>query len=140
MDHAGDLHLITARQAIARRARGERVAFVDARTAESLARSGCRVPGALRVEPGDAADAEALQPGAVLVVYGDDGRVGRAEAIATALRARGHDARALAGGFAAWSELRCPTELAVGRSRPAGDRPRKAPAARPALRLVFARP
>lgn len=141
MDTTGDLHLITPGEAIARRARGERLAFVDVRSAASVARSGCRVPGARWLEPGEAArDAAALPRDAVLVLYGEGARTARPQALADALRGRGLDARVLAGGFAAWSELRCPTELVGAHAPPGGARPRTSPGGRPALRLVFARP
>jgi rhodanese-related sulfurtransferase len=135
----GDPHFITPREATARLARRERLAFVDVRTAEHVARSGCRIPGARWVEPATAAsDVRGLPRDAVVVVYAEHGLSERPEALTTALRGLGLDARALAGGFAGWSELRCPTELVSGRSPAAAERPRGP--GRPALRLVYARP
>ncbi len=132
---------ITPRQAIDRLARGERLAFIDARPEEQVERTGCRIPGAVRLGPGAiqrSPTAPALPPGEVLVVYGQHAGSYEPAAVAEQLDAHGfRHVHVLAGGVAGWSELRCPTELARTRSRARPERPRHP---RPALRLVAATP
>lgn len=125
---------ITPREAFARQVRGERVAFVDARSDDHVTRSGCRIPGALRLAPGAPRRLAGLSRDAVVVVYGEHGRSFEPAAVAEQLDAHGFgEVHVLAGGFTGWSELRFPTEPTS--SRPDGVvRPR--PQGRPARRVV----
>lgn len=127
---------ITPREAMARLARGERLAFVDARRDDRRARTSCRLPGAVRFGPGSGErEAVALPADAVLVVYGDHGHSSEPDEVAGALLARGFaHVRVLAGGFLGWTDLRCPIELAAG--RPRGFTGRKAAAPRSARASV----
>lgn len=98
---------IAPRQVVARMARGERVAFVDAREEQSWAEAGERVTGAVRVRlPSVVRDATNVPRGCPVVVYGADEHEADVPRVADALRALGfREVRILAGGFAAWRAL-----------------------------------
>ncbi|HEY6098879.1 MAG TPA: rhodanese-like domain-containing protein [Anaeromyxobacter sp.] len=107
---------ITPRQVVARMAKGERVTFVDARADEVRKAAGLRLTGAvpvrLRTIVGDAAQ---VPPQCLVVVYGDGEGDLDVPRVADGLRALGFgDVRVLAGGFAAWLELRYPVQDADG--------------------------
>lgn len=99
---------ITPRQVVARAAKGERVAFVDARGDEAFARAGLRLAGAVRVRPASLLrDATRVPRGCPVVVYGRDGGDVEPARVAEGLRAQGfREVRVLAGGLSAWVELR----------------------------------
>ncbi len=103
---------ITPRQVVARTTKGERVAFVDARPDEALARAGLQLSGAVRVRPGSLLrDATRVPHGCPVVVYGHDERDIDVARVAEGLRSHGfREVRVLAGGFAAWVELRYAVE------------------------------
>jgi rhodanese-related sulfurtransferase len=100
---------ITPRQVLTRMTKGERIAFVDARTDEAWRTSGLRLTGAVRVRVGSMTrDATQVPASCLVVVYGsgnDDVDVPR---VADGLRALGFgEVRVLAGGFAGWVDQRC---------------------------------
>jgi len=99
---------ITPRQVVARTAKGERVAFVDARGDEAWTRAGLKLTGAVRVRmPSIVRDAAQVPAGCAVVVYGRDERDLDVARVADGLRALGfREVRILAGGFSAWVELR----------------------------------
>jgi rhodanese-related sulfurtransferase len=93
-------------------ARGEHVAFVDARGEQSWAAAGERVAGAVRVRlPSIVRDAASVPRGCPVVVYGADERELDVPRVANELRALGFgEVRILTGGFAAWQALHCPVQ------------------------------
>lgn len=100
---------ITPRQVLSRMTKGERIAFVDARTDDAWRTSGLRLTGATHVRLSSLTrDATRISPSCLVVVYGsgnDDADVPR---VAEGLRALGFgEVRVLAGGFSAWIEQRC---------------------------------
>jgi rhodanese-related sulfurtransferase len=103
---------ITPRQVVARMAKGERVSFVDARPRVDRRAAGLRLTGAVAVQlPTIARDATRLPDAAAIVVYGNDERDLDVPRVADGLRALGfREVRVLAGGFAAWLELRYPVQ------------------------------
>lgn len=103
---------IAPRQVVARMARGEPVAFVDAREDQSWAAAGQRVAGAVRVRLRSIVrDATRVPQGCPVVVYGADERELDVPRVADALRALGFGhVKILAGGFAAWQALRGPVQ------------------------------
>lgn len=105
---------ITPRQVVARMAKGERVAFVDARRDEARRAAGVRLTGAVPVHlPTLVRDATQVPQHCLLVVYGDDERDVDVPLVAEGLRALGFgEVRLLAGGFAGWLELRYPVQAA----------------------------
>jgi rhodanese-related sulfurtransferase len=107
---------ITPRQAVAKMAKGERVAFVDARGAEARKSAGLRLNGAVPVQLASIVrDAARIPPKSVVVVYGGGEDEVDVPRVADGLRALGFgDVRVLAGGFAAWLELRYPVQDADG--------------------------
>jgi Rhodanese-like domain len=108
---------ITPRQVVARMAKGERVTFVDARAEHTRRSAGVRLTGAVPVGLGSIVrDATRVPPECAVVVYGQgDGDDFDVPRVADGLRALGFsDVRVLAGGFAAWLELRYPVQDADG--------------------------
>ena len=107
---------ITPRQVVARMAKGERVAFVDARGDDARKAAGLRLAGAVAVRlPTIVRDATQVPEQCALVVYGNDERDLDVPRVANGLRALGfREVRVLAGGFTAWSELRYPVQDAGG--------------------------
>ncbi len=103
---------LTPRQVVTRMAKGERVAFVDARRDEARKAAGVRLTGAVPVHlPTIVRDATQIPQHCLLVVYGDDERDLDVPRVADGLRALGFpEVRLLAGGFAAWLELRYPVQ------------------------------
>ncbi len=99
---------ITPRQVVARTAKGERVAFVDARGDDAFAQAGLQLTDAIRVRPQSLVrDATGVPRGCAVVVYGHDERDVFPAHVAEALRAQGfREVRLLAGGFSAWVQLR----------------------------------
>lgn len=99
---------ITPRQIAARMTKGECVAFVDAREDGAFAQAGLQLAGAIRVRPESIVrDATAIPQGCAVVVYGRDERDVDVARVAEGLRGQGfREVRVLAGGFAAWIELR----------------------------------
>jgi rhodanese-related sulfurtransferase len=107
---------ITPRQVVSKMAKGERVTFVDARTQEARKAAGLRLTGAVAVGlPSIVRDAARVPPQCLVVVYGDGEGDFDVPRVADGLRALGFgDVRVLAGGFAAWLELRYPVQDADG--------------------------
>ncbi len=107
---------ITPRQVVAKMAKGERVSFVDARGARAGEGAGLRLKGAIPVRLASIVrDAARLPPKTILVVYGAAADAVDVPRIAEELRALGFgDVRVLAGGMAAWLELRYPVQDADG--------------------------
>lgn len=105
---------ITPRQVAARMARGESVAFVDARSDEAWQQARWKVAGAVHASsPSLVRDASQVSRAEVVVVYGDDGREAEVPVVAEGLRALGfRQVRVLSGGFRAWAELHLATEAA----------------------------
>ena len=105
---------ITPRQVAARMARGESIAFVDARGDEAWKQARWKVAGAVHASPPSLVrDASQVTRAQVVVVYGDDEREPDVPVVAEGLRALGfRQVRLLAGGFRAWAELRYATEAA----------------------------
>jgi rhodanese-related sulfurtransferase len=103
---------ITPRQVASKMAKGERVTFVDARKEEARRAAGLRLTGAVPVRPPSIVrDAARVPPQCVVVVYGDGEGDLDVPLVADGLRALGFgDVRVLAGGFAAWLELRYPVQ------------------------------
>lgn len=99
---------ITPRQVAARIAKGECVAFVDARADDAFSQAGLQLGGAVRVRPDSLVrDAARIPRGCAVVVYGRDERDVDVARVAEGLRAQGfREVRVLAGGFCAWVELR----------------------------------
>jgi len=69
-----------------------------------------QIPGSLRYDGEALADASSppFPPDATIVLYCGSGN--SCSRVAGVLRARGYDARALEGGYAAWKEAGLPTE------------------------------
>ena len=103
---------LTPRQIAARMAKGDHVTFVDARPEDARRASGVRLTGAVAVHLASIVrDATQVPRASTVVVYGRDERDHDVPRVADALRAAGHaDVRVLAGGFAAWLELRYPVQ------------------------------
>jgi len=103
---------ITPRQVAARMAKGEQVAFVDARAEEARRAAGLRLTGAVPVHlPTIVNDATQVPNHCAVVVYGKDERDFDVPRVADGLRALGfREVRVLAGGFSAWLELRYPVQ------------------------------
>jgi rhodanese-related sulfurtransferase len=95
---------ITPRQVVFRITKGECVAFVDARRADVLSRTGLEVGGAVRVRPESMVrDAARVPRGCAVVVYGDDEGDLDVARVAEGLRAHGfREVRVLSGGLSAW--------------------------------------
>jgi rhodanese-related sulfurtransferase len=93
-------------------ARGERVAFVDAREDGSWNAAGQRLAGAVRVRlPSLVRDATQVPRGCPVVVYGADDRDLEVARIADGLRVLGYpEVKILSGGFAEWQQLRYPLQ------------------------------
>ena len=106
------VHRVTPRQIVARMAKGEHVTFVDARDAEDRRTTGVRLTGAVSVGLSSVVrDATQVSRASTVVVYGQDERDLDVPRVADALRGVGFsDVRVLAGGFAAWIELRYPVQ------------------------------
>lgn len=107
---------ITPRQVASRMARGERVAFVDARPDPARKAAGLRLTGAVPVRLASMVnDATQVPAHCVVVVYGDDEGDLDVPRVADGLRGLGYpEVRVLAGGFSAWLELRYPVQDADG--------------------------
>ena len=107
---------ITPRQVVSKMSRGERVTFVDARAEAARKSAGLRLTGAVPVRlPSLVGDAAQIPPQCCVVVYGDGEGDLDVPRVADGLRALGFpDVRVLAGGFAAWLELRYPVQDADG--------------------------
>ena len=107
---------ITPRQVASKMAKGERIAFIDARKEEARRAAGLRLTGAVPVRlPSIVRDAARVPPQCVVIVYGDGEGDLDVPLVADGLRALGFgDVRVLAGGFAAWLELRYPVQDADG--------------------------
>jgi hypothetical protein len=103
---------ITPRQVVSRMAKGERVAFVDARRDEARRAAGLRLTGAVPVHLTTLVrDAAQVPPQCTIVVYGNDEADLDVLRVADGLRALGfREVRVLAGGFASWLELRYPVQ------------------------------
>lgn len=105
---------ITPRQVVSRMAKGEHVAFVDARGDAAWRGSGLRLTGAVRVRvPSLTRDATEVPRSCLVVVYGNgvDDHDADVPRVADGLRAMGYgEVRVLAGGFANWLELRYPVQ------------------------------
>lgn len=105
---------ITPRQVVSRMAKGEHVAFVDARGDAAWRGSGLRLTGAVPVRlPSMTRDATGVPRSCLVVVYGNGNDEHDADVprIADGLRAMGYgEVRVLAGGFAGWIELRYPVQ------------------------------
>jgi rhodanese-related sulfurtransferase len=102
---------ITPRQVLTRMTKGERIAFVDARTDDAWCATGLRLTGAVRVRLSSIThDATQVPPSCLVVVYGcgDDERDVDVPRVADGLRALGFgEVRVLAGGFTGWVQQRC---------------------------------
>ncbi len=107
---------ITPRQVASRMARGERVAFVDARGEAARKSAGLRLTGAVPVGLGSLVqDATRVPANCLVVCYGDSESDLDVPRVADGLRGLGFgEVRVLAGGFSAWLELRYPVQDADG--------------------------
>ena len=107
---------ITPRQVVGKMSKGERVTFVDARAEEVRRAAGVRLTGAVPVQLASIVrDAARIPPQCTVVVYGDGDADLDVPRVADGLRGLGFsDVRVLAGGFAAWVELRYPVQDADG--------------------------
>ena len=87
-----------------------RVHLIDVRRAAARAESGWRIAGTPWHDPaGPVAWADTVPKGESIVVYCVFGHQ-VSQGVCAALRAAGHDARFLAGGFTAWRDAGLPVE------------------------------